>query len=286
MPNARSDSGLIERYRRYEAGRSVPSTYSRPASIDAWRARYVRLMLSGFIAAAPGTRWLTVGDGYYGHDAHFLRSLGVDVVASSLSGEMLREAATRGWIDQWRVENAEAIDQPEGAFDYVLCMETLQHCAKPHDALSEVMRVGRRGVVIMNCLQRQGRLLDRIREWARHRRGTEVIEGVEQYAPVGGPLFRFGIDDVAALAARAGMASMAVRAFNLVPSGRHWDRSASWRSPPFIAIRAAMAVSDAASATGLLSPSFAWFILLKQAPEAATVRALQAGGFTLRALRS
>jgi SAM-dependent methyltransferase len=286
VPHTQSDDDLISRYRRYESGRSFPSTYSHPASIEAWRARYVRSMLAGFIGSVPDGRWLTVGDGYFGHDAHFLKRLGVDVVASSLSGDVLKQAALRGWIDEWRVENAEAIDLPADAFDYVLCMETLQHCARPHRALEELMRVGRRGVVVMNCIERRGWPLDRAREWARRRRGSGSVGGVEQYAPVGGPLFRVGIDEIAKAATRAGMVTMAFKPFNLVPSGRHWCRDASWISPPFLAVRAATVISDAVSAARLLSPSFGWFVLLKEQPGAATILALEAGGFSTKALQS
>lgn len=93
--------------------------------------------------------WLTVGDGRYGSDAIWLKARGAQVHASDISSTLLEIAAERGLIDDFSEQNAEALRFDDCAFDYVLCKEAAHHFPRPWVAITEMMRVARKGVVLI-----------------------------------------------------------------------------------------------------------------------------------------
>ena len=52
---------------------------------------------------------MTIGDGAYGSDAHFLRENGADVLATNINDDRLKIALEKGFIDKFKAENAENI---------------------------------------------------------------------------------------------------------------------------------------------------------------------------------
>ncbi|MBK7936548.1 MAG: class I SAM-dependent methyltransferase [Lewinellaceae bacterium] len=100
------------------------------------------------LLAYPGASWLTVGDGRYGSDAHYLASKGADATASDIADALLREGAEAGFISKYSKENAEALSFADNSFDFVLCKESYHHFPRPMKALYEMLRVGRRGTVL------------------------------------------------------------------------------------------------------------------------------------------
>jgi hypothetical protein len=48
---------------------------------------------------------------------------------------------------QWRHEDAEALTLPADSYDWGLVHHGLHHCASPHQALGELLRIGRRGAI-------------------------------------------------------------------------------------------------------------------------------------------
>jgi ubiquinone/menaquinone biosynthesis C-methylase UbiE len=101
------------------------------------------------LTACPGSAWLTVGDGRYGSDAHYLASKGADATASDISDALLREGAEMGFISKFSKENAEALSFADGSFDFVLCKDAYHHFPRPMKALYEMLRVARKGVVLL-----------------------------------------------------------------------------------------------------------------------------------------
>ena len=85
-------------------------TWLREDTLDAWRHARAYATVDPFLAAHPGSSWLTVGDGRYGKDAHYLASKGAKVMATDISEHLLEEAKAKGYIDDYRKENAEALE--------------------------------------------------------------------------------------------------------------------------------------------------------------------------------
>lgn len=65
--------------------KNLPSCYSNPGSIDAWRHDRMYTTFIPIVSAYKEATWMTVGDGRYRSDAYFLKKNGVDVLATNLS---------------------------------------------------------------------------------------------------------------------------------------------------------------------------------------------------------
>lgn len=96
----------------------------------------------------PEAYWLTIGDGRYGNDAHYVESKGVKALATDISCVFLAEAKQRGHIKDYQQENAEALSFEDNSFDFVYCKESLHHFPRPMLALYEMIRVARKAVVL------------------------------------------------------------------------------------------------------------------------------------------
>ena len=105
--------------------------------------------LNPLLTVCPGSRWLTVGDGRCGTDACYLAQRGMEVLATDISDTMLKEAQARGFIKHYRKENAERLSFEDNSFDFVLCKEAYHHFPRPMMALYEMLRVARRGIVLI-----------------------------------------------------------------------------------------------------------------------------------------
>jgi ubiquinone/menaquinone biosynthesis C-methylase UbiE len=99
--------------------------------------------------ARPGSTWLTIGDGKFGTDAKFLLLNGQDALASDLAEPLLKYAYEKKFIPGYTLENAEKLTFADNSFDYVLCKESYHHFPRPYIALYEMLRVARKGVVLI-----------------------------------------------------------------------------------------------------------------------------------------
>jgi ubiquinone/menaquinone biosynthesis C-methylase UbiE len=129
-------------------------TWTQEDTVDAWRHRRMYACIDPLLTFHAGARWLTVGDGRYGNDAHYIREHAGKVTASDISEDLLREARDCGYIDDYRVENAEALTSREGEFDFVLCKESYHHFPRPMIALYEMLRVASRAVALVEPIDR------------------------------------------------------------------------------------------------------------------------------------
>lgn len=123
--------------------------WTRSDTVDAWRHNRRYQCLDVLLEQYPNASWLTVGDGRVGTDAHYIGSKGVKVLATDIAEHHLNIARTKNFIDDYRVENAEALSFGDGEFDFVLCKETYHHFPRPMLALYEMLRVARKGVVLI-----------------------------------------------------------------------------------------------------------------------------------------
>ena len=82
-------------------------TWFEKDTIDAWRHKRMYRLLDPLLIAYPKAIWLTVGDGRYGKDAHYIRDKGLKVLASDISDVLLKEGKEIGYIDDYSKQNAE-----------------------------------------------------------------------------------------------------------------------------------------------------------------------------------
>lgn len=141
-----------EHFRKYSSGgreEEHAKTWLEMDTVDAWRHQRMYQVLDPLLDMEPNTRWLTVGDGRYGKDAHYILEKGCDVLATDISDYLLREAKDLKFIIDYSEENAESLSFQDDEFDYVFCKESYHHFPRPMIALYEMMRVARRGVVLI-----------------------------------------------------------------------------------------------------------------------------------------
>jgi SAM-dependent methyltransferase len=124
-------------------------TWKRDTTVDAWRHARMYRCLDPLLASFPSSKWMTVGDGRYGTDAHYLEQRGAHAVATDISDTMLRRAQEDGYIREYRKENAEHLSFADNTFDFALCKEAYHHFPRPMLALYEMLRVTRLGVVLI-----------------------------------------------------------------------------------------------------------------------------------------
>jgi ubiquinone/menaquinone biosynthesis C-methylase UbiE len=133
-----------------EEARAASEQWYRTDTVDYWRHARMRSVVDPFIGHSSGKHcWLTVGDGRYGTDAHWLLSRGEAVHASDVDDTLLKEGAAIGFINEFSAQNAEALSFPDAAFDYVFCKEAFHHFPRPWMGVYEMMRVARRAVILI-----------------------------------------------------------------------------------------------------------------------------------------
>lgn len=127
----------------------VANTWFDTNTLDAWRHANMRAPLLPIIKADPAASWLTVGDGRFGTDGHFLLASGAQNVHSTdIADTLLKIGHERGFITSFSAENAEHLSFQDESFDYVYCKESFHHFARPYAALYEMYRVARKGVIL------------------------------------------------------------------------------------------------------------------------------------------
>jgi ubiquinone/menaquinone biosynthesis C-methylase UbiE len=141
-----------EHFRQYlddPEKRRHAETWLRTDTVDAWRHGRMYACLDPLLTAYPRSEWLTVGDGRFGRDAHMIAIRGHRAVATDICDALLVSGAQRGYIREFRKENAEALSLPDASFDFVFCKETYHHLRRPMVAFYEMLRVARIGVVLI-----------------------------------------------------------------------------------------------------------------------------------------
>jgi len=117
------------------------------------------------------TKWLTVGDGRFGGDSLILNKLenSLNVLPSDISPYLLEYSKNQGKLKNFAIENAEQLSFEDNSFDFGFCKEAYHHFPRPYLALYEMLRVARKGIILIEPNGQKnwaGRLL---RAWKRRR---------------------------------------------------------------------------------------------------------------------
>src|SRR5215469_1736328 len=132
-----------------QSWRPLIDSWFDASTADYWRHNRM-YEAARYLTDAKHDKWLTIGDGQYGLDSVRLRGCGArSVLATDIADAALREAKARGVIDDYRVENAERLSFENETFDFVFCKEAFHHFPRPYLALYEMLRVCRKGVILV-----------------------------------------------------------------------------------------------------------------------------------------
>jgi len=130
-----------------QARRKIAATWMKEGTLDRWRHHRMLSPIKPFISGDK--TWLTVGDGRYGTDAHFIISEGGIAHASDISDRLLKIGSDEGFIGSFSAENAERLSFADNSFDYVLIKEAFHHFPRPWIALYEAFRVCKKAVILI-----------------------------------------------------------------------------------------------------------------------------------------
>ncbi|SCZ58372.1 class I SAM-dependent methyltransferase [Thiohalomonas denitrificans] len=182
---------------KYEAWYQTPR--------GAWIAEREFTLMMALLRPQPGTL-LDVGAGT-GHFSRAFAAAGLDVTALDPSLEMLRFARERGEAGGYILGAAERLPFPDRAFDYASAVTSLCFVPEPEQALAELWRISRRGVILgllnrhsLLHWQKAGRggyrgarwdTVDAVRRWVRPLPGvSDFRTGSAILLPSGGPFSR------------------------------------------------------------------------------------------------
>lgn len=130
-----------------EERKKIAETWLKDGSLD--KLRHLR-MLSCIDPLINGkNKWLTIGDGRYGTDAHYIIEKGDKAHASDISKKLLEIGNKIGFINEYSEENAENLSFADESFDYVLIKEAFHHFPRPWIALHEAFRVCKKGIILI-----------------------------------------------------------------------------------------------------------------------------------------
>lgn len=269
------------------AGKLTTGRYAS-GTVGVWRHERMYHLLDALLESYPNSRWLTVGDAH-GTDAAYLQRHGSRIVATDISDSVLRAAHAQEHIEAFQRENAEELSFEDGEFDFVFCKESYHHFPRPMLALYEMLRVARKGVVLIEPWDRYlentpPQLLFRgpfhfvIRRFFGLPMARHMYEGVGNYV--------YSISKREIEKAALGINCRAV-AFSGIND--YFDRSAQSApaesgSRPFRKTRFVIGVYDLLVRLGLVKYRYLCAIVLKDPPSDATRGNLRRGGFKVTVL--
>jgi ubiquinone/menaquinone biosynthesis C-methylase UbiE len=263
------------------AEKNLPSCYSNPNSIDAWRHDRMYNTIIPIIKAYNEAKWMTVGDGKYGSGAYFLKKNGVDVLATSLSDGSLAIAKRKGFIDKFKTENAERLSALDESYDFVLCKESYHHFPRPTIAFYEMLRVSKRGVILIEPQETTNRFLNHakniFKKLMRKDKSTE-------FEISGNFIFRINPREIEKMMTALNYEVVAIKRFNdfYHPRLSHADHSIT--SFPFIITKLGILIQNLMCALKMLDYGLACIVSFKEIPSESLCNELRNYGFKIISL--
>ena len=233
----------------------------------------------------PFQNWLTIGDAY-GFDAQYILKTGNHAMATDLNTHFLEIAKEESIIQEYDAQNAEHLSFSNNSFDYVLCKESYHHFPRPYAALYEMIRVAKKGIVIIepqdpvlkmpallwlsNVLVSKSKLLNKI--WKNR----------FSYEPVGNFVYKVSARELEKFAAGLNLPLVAFKAINPHFYSKKLDGiSSASKSRAFFLIKTKKLFLDILLQLGIIPGQVISAIVFKQIPDELTIHQLQSDGYRL-----
>jgi SAM-dependent methyltransferase len=130
-------------------GEGAYDGFINPQSVWHWMHVYCMDWVKEFFQGIPKSTFLTVGDGYCGREAGYIKKYGHYVHASDYETCLIEVAKSKGLVDDFSKQDLNELEFEDQAFDYVFTKETLHHLPNPYAGLYEMFRVAERGVILI-----------------------------------------------------------------------------------------------------------------------------------------
>lgn len=260
--------------------RRLAETWLQDDTVDAWRHRRMYRAIDPFLEHFPGASWVTIGDGRWGRDAKYILDRGGSALPTDIADSLLREAKTRGYIDDYRVENAEALSFSDNAFDFVFCKESYHHFPRPALALYEMLRVARSGVVLIEPVDEFPPLpLSRLKMLAKRLTGRRIGPRYNWFEESGNYVYTVSERELEKVALGIGLPFVAFKPINMF-----YVRDAEYRKfagalVPLLKLRGMIFLQDVLSTLALTRPGLVSAALLKEPPTETFATALRSARY-------
>lgn len=170
------------------------------------------------LLAAGEQNWLTIGDAY-GFDAQYIIKSGNTATASDLNIDFLSIAKTEGIVANYSAQNAEHLTYVDNSFDFLLCKESYHHFPRPYAALYEMLRVAKKGFVIIepqDPISKMPLLLGVVNILAGYRQNwaNKVWRNRFSYEPVGNFVYKISERELEKFAAGLQLPLVAFKGIN------------------------------------------------------------------------
>ena len=261
--------------------RRLPSCYTSPQSVDAWRHRRMLENLQPLLSQYPDASWLTVGDGKFGSDAFFLQSYVADVLATSISSDTLEVAYNEGFIKKFATENAESLSLPDNSVDFVLCKESFHHLPRPSLGFYEMLRISRKGIVLIEPIEGGSKPLSALKSFIKRSLRHDLTE---QFEPSGNFLYRLSIREAEKMMTALEYDCLVWKGINDFWYSPFGSANHNKLSLAVLGTHAGILAQDVLAWSRLLNYGLAVVICLKQSPELALRAKLARSGFAIHDL--
>jgi len=271
----------------YKNNVDILGRLKRKNSIDYWRHERMYQLLIPFLKKA-GEKWLTIGDGL-GTDANWLQSKHQDVMASDISEYGLKAAKEAGFIKEFALINAEAIDFKDNSFDYVFCKEAYHHFPRPYMAVYEMLRVSSKGVVLIEPVDIGIQFplmvfLKNILERVAPSKVNKVWKNRFSFESVGNYVYKISEREVEKIAMGVGLPMVAFKGINDFYTTKYDLKSSTGNKKLFRKVKGRIKLKNFLSRLGLIPYELEACVIFKKQPSPEVVANMNEQGFKVLSL--
>jgi ubiquinone/menaquinone biosynthesis C-methylase UbiE len=284
----RAHEHAYDSYTKHGHKAAQAASWLEPGTVNHWRFERMYQLADPILRACPGAHWLTVGDGRFGLDAQYLIAHGAQALPTDLAVTLLSDAKAQGRITDYRKENAESLCFADASFDFVLCKESYHQLPQPMKALYEMLRVARRGVLLIEpcdhelpdtALTTISRLLKNV-----VKRLIGKATNGHRFEELGNYVYGISRREIEKAALGAGLPIVAFRGINDYYIAGSEFAPADESNSMFCEIRARIAQYDRRCRFGISQYGLLGAVILKDPVDPSLIESLSASGFDVVAL--
>lgn len=272
---------LRDRENHAKDGEALLRCWLNDSTSDNWRHNRM-YQFAKLFAAEGGSTWLTVGDGRFGLDSVALKKRGIkNALPSDIAASGLKRAKEMGLIESYAIENAEQMSFEDGQFDYVMCKEAYHHFPRPFAALYEMLRVAKKGVIIVEPNDYWQSIVGKIAFCVKQLLGKTRHVDQSRYEESGNYVYSVSEREIEKFCLGLDLPNVFIKSINdvYIEGGEYVP--ATWRTPIFIRMRLTIMLLDLLCALRLFKPTRLLICIFKSEPPDLLRRQFREAGWKL-----
>jgi ubiquinone/menaquinone biosynthesis C-methylase UbiE len=270
-------------YQHHNASRASGFAWQDESTVDYWRHLKMYQQLDPILNSDPGATWLTIGDGNYGREAHYIKEHHGISLATDLATSKLKIAKMAGYIDSYQKANAEKLPFKDNSYDYVMCKESYHHFPRPTIALYEMIRVAKKAVILIEPNDVQKRRFSWKRIWG----VTDFAHDyTNRFEVSGNYVYMPSRREIEKIAYGLGLSSIAFSSIEDYYIRGIEKEKLSDKTVNYLKIRLIIFLATIARKMGIRDSSLLSIIIFKATPNTKLVNSLQNNGYQYHRLKN